>query len=181
MDFPGKDTGVGCHFLLQGISLTPGSSSCFPHWQASTGRLFYCWATREAHFLFLGKHNFNSVLQIKKVRPTTSLMVWWVRVPASDARGSGLSLVGELGSSVLQGTAPSPTPYPPTPAQKERKPRPATHFVGLRTKWKRNLWGMSREQQRSIKPSTGSFWVQSREPIKHPWKKPRAREVKVLS
>ena len=27
-DFPGKDTGVGCHFLLQGISPTPGSN---PH------------------------------------------------------------------------------------------------------------------------------------------------------
>ena len=25
-DFPGKDTGVGCHFLLQGIFLTPGSN-----------------------------------------------------------------------------------------------------------------------------------------------------------
>ena len=27
-DFPGKNTGVGCHFLLQGISLTQGSK---PH------------------------------------------------------------------------------------------------------------------------------------------------------
>ena len=26
-DFPGKNTGVGCHFLLQGISPTPNSSS----------------------------------------------------------------------------------------------------------------------------------------------------------
>ena len=27
-DFPGKNTGVGCHFLLQGILLTQGSSLC---------------------------------------------------------------------------------------------------------------------------------------------------------
>ena len=27
-DFPGKNTGVGCHFLLQGIFLTQGSNSC---------------------------------------------------------------------------------------------------------------------------------------------------------
>ena len=25
-DFPGKNTGVGCHFLLQGIFLTQGSN-----------------------------------------------------------------------------------------------------------------------------------------------------------
>ena len=25
-DFPGKDTGMGCHFLLQGIFLTQGSN-----------------------------------------------------------------------------------------------------------------------------------------------------------
>ena len=29
-DFPGKDTGVGCHFLLQGISPIPGSSFMSP-------------------------------------------------------------------------------------------------------------------------------------------------------
>ena len=28
MGFPGKNTGVGCHFLLQGISLTQGSNPC---------------------------------------------------------------------------------------------------------------------------------------------------------
>ena len=30
-DFPGKNTGVGCHFLLQGIFLTQGSNSGLPH------------------------------------------------------------------------------------------------------------------------------------------------------
>ena len=32
-DFSGKNTGVGCHFLLQGILLTQGLNSCFLHWQ----------------------------------------------------------------------------------------------------------------------------------------------------
>ena len=35
-DFPGKNTGVGCHFLLQGIFPTQGLNSCFQgllHWQ----------------------------------------------------------------------------------------------------------------------------------------------------
>ena len=38
-DFPGKNTGVGCHFLLQGILPTQGSSLCLLwllHWQADS-------------------------------------------------------------------------------------------------------------------------------------------------
>ena len=30
-DSPGKDTGVGCHFLLEGIFLTQGSNPGLPH------------------------------------------------------------------------------------------------------------------------------------------------------
>ena len=30
-DSPGNNTGVGCHFLLQGIFLTQGSNPCLPH------------------------------------------------------------------------------------------------------------------------------------------------------
>ena len=43
-DSPGKNTGVGCHFLLQGIFPTQGSNqvSCI------AGRCFNLWATREA-------------------------------------------------------------------------------------------------------------------------------------
>ena len=38
-DFPGKNTGVGCHFLLQGILLTQGLNLRllhFLHWQADS-------------------------------------------------------------------------------------------------------------------------------------------------
>ena len=38
LDFPGKNTGMGCHFLLQGIFLTQGSNSCLLcllHWEDS--------------------------------------------------------------------------------------------------------------------------------------------------
>ena len=38
-DFPGKNIGVGCHFLLQGIFLIQGSNLCLLsllHWQADT-------------------------------------------------------------------------------------------------------------------------------------------------
>ena len=38
-DSPGKNTGVGCHALLQGIFLTQGSNLCLLcllHWQAGS-------------------------------------------------------------------------------------------------------------------------------------------------
>ena len=35
-DFPGRDTGVCYHFLLQGIFLTQGSNRCLLHWQADS-------------------------------------------------------------------------------------------------------------------------------------------------
>ena len=42
MGFPSKNTGVGCHFLCQGVSPTQGFNlQCW--------RILYCWATREAH------------------------------------------------------------------------------------------------------------------------------------
>ena len=33
---PGKNTGVSCHFLLQGIIPPQASNLCFLHWQADT-------------------------------------------------------------------------------------------------------------------------------------------------
>ena len=35
-DLPGKNTGVGCHCLLQGTLLTQGSNRSLPHWQAGS-------------------------------------------------------------------------------------------------------------------------------------------------
>ena len=35
-DFPGKNTGVDCYFLLQGIFLTQGWNTCLLLWQANS-------------------------------------------------------------------------------------------------------------------------------------------------
>ena len=35
-DSPGKNTGMGCHFLLQGIFLTQELSPCVLHWQVDS-------------------------------------------------------------------------------------------------------------------------------------------------
>ena len=40
-DFPGKNTRVGCHFLLQGIFLTQGLNTRLLHWQADSLLLSY--------------------------------------------------------------------------------------------------------------------------------------------
>ena len=38
-DFSGKNTEVGCHFLLRGIFLTQGLNPCLLHWQARSSPL----------------------------------------------------------------------------------------------------------------------------------------------
>ena len=41
MGFPGKNTGVGCHFLLQGIFRTQALNPRLLHWQAASSPLSY--------------------------------------------------------------------------------------------------------------------------------------------
>ena len=49
-DSPGKDTGVGCHFLLQGIFLTQGSNPGLLHcWQ-----ILYCLCYQGSPHVFDG-------------------------------------------------------------------------------------------------------------------------------
>ena len=53
-DFPCKNTGVGCHFLLQRIFLIQGLNPRFPHCRW----ILYCWAPGEALIEQLrAKHN----------------------------------------------------------------------------------------------------------------------------
>ena len=44
-DFPGKNTGMGWHFLLQGLFPTQGLNLCLLHYK----QILYHWAIREAH------------------------------------------------------------------------------------------------------------------------------------
>ena len=46
---PGKNTGVGCHTLIQGIFPIQGLNPCILHCR----QILYCWATREALFYFI--------------------------------------------------------------------------------------------------------------------------------
>ena len=47
MGFPRQDTGVGCHFLLQGIFLTQGSNPCL----LCCRQVLYHWTTRDLNDL----------------------------------------------------------------------------------------------------------------------------------
>ena len=51
-DSPGKNTGVGCHALLQGILQTQGSNLCFL-WHLHCRWILYGWATGEASVIRL--------------------------------------------------------------------------------------------------------------------------------
>ena len=50
-DFPGKNTGMGCHFLLQGIFLIQGLSPSLLHWQADSFFVFFF----SLQIFFIGK------------------------------------------------------------------------------------------------------------------------------
>ena len=51
-DFPGNNTGVGCHFLLLGIFLTQGSNLCLLLWQVEDSLLLSHLGSPPLHILF---------------------------------------------------------------------------------------------------------------------------------
>ena len=51
-DFPGKNTGVGCHFLLQRIFPTEGLNSCLLHWQVDSLQLSHLGSPAQHSMLF---------------------------------------------------------------------------------------------------------------------------------
>ena len=59
VDFPGKKTGVGFHFLLQGIFPTQGSNLCLRHWQADSLPLSHQGCP--AHTAYLSASGFHSI------------------------------------------------------------------------------------------------------------------------
>ena len=86
-DFPGKNTGVGCHFLLQGIFLTQG-------WNLHLlfgRRILYHWATREAPYY--------------KGLPARSCLGWSLEPFSTESNGYSLIWkifpVNEYGGVVL--------------------------------------------------------------------------------
>ena len=70
-DSPGKNTGVGCHLLLQGVVSTQGSNPgplCLRHWQAHS--LPLCCLGRAVKQAY-SKSNRKSSAYISQARPRT--------------------------------------------------------------------------------------------------------------
>ena len=87
-DSPGKNTGVGCHALLQRIFLTQGSN---PHplhvlcWQAGFLPLVPPGKPCSSTYLYAKKNSHKTKVRV------TSLVVQWLRFHAPNAWGLGLT------------------------------------------------------------------------------------------
>ena len=76
--FPGKNTAVGCHFLLQGVFPIQASNPyllCLLHWQADSLPLSHSKKTSDLNIT----HLFVAVLEARKpeVKVHTGLSSWW--------------------------------------------------------------------------------------------------------
>ena len=60
-NFPSRNTGVGCHFLLQGIFPTQGSKLCLLHRQADSLPLSQLGGPKKANFPLKRRGAWNSV------------------------------------------------------------------------------------------------------------------------
>ena len=72
-NFPGKNTGMGCHFLLQGIFPTQGLNPCLLCWQAYSLPLSHHKSPthffRYTFFFFNVKHSLNCTIETGFVLP----------------------------------------------------------------------------------------------------------------
>ena len=83
MDFPDKNTGAGCHFLLQGIFLTQGSNLylfCLPHCRWT----LYPMSHRGSPACYN-----PSTFPLSKYSSGTSLVVQWLKLCTDTAGGHG--------------------------------------------------------------------------------------------
>ena len=133
--FQARNTGVGCHFLLQGIFLIQGSNSsllCLLHWQLD---FFISWATRETKI---------HVWKVKVSVPRSCPTLW----DSMDCHPPGSSVRGILQTRILEWVA-IPRGYSPetvtallidyTPIQNEKlkKKEWSTHiFYNMDKPWK---------------------------------------------
>ena len=86
-DFPGKNTGVGCHFLFQGIFRTQESDQCLLCWLADS----FFFNLLKCFFIFL-KFSIDVVLPYIDMNPPYVYMCspsWTPHPPPSPSHSSG--------------------------------------------------------------------------------------------
>ena len=70
--FPGKNSGVCCHFLLQGIFLTQGSNQPLLHWQADSLPLNHSEAHYSIHSVMT---NLESIFKSRDITLPTKVRI----------------------------------------------------------------------------------------------------------
>ena len=85
-DFPGKNTGVGYHFLLQEIFLTQGLNPGLPHCRQTLYHLSYQgslrwlrWATMHVKFHLFGTRLYITSLVVQMVKRLPTVRETWVQ------------------------------------------------------------------------------------------------------
>ena len=66
-NFPGNNTGVGCHFFLQGIFPTQKSNPCLLHWQADSLPLHHLESHNFIYKQYMYKILFYEGTGVKKI------------------------------------------------------------------------------------------------------------------
>ena len=74
-DFSGKNTGVGCHFLPQGIFPTQELSPCLLHWQADSLSLRHQGSPQTVN-RHMKRHSPSLVIRITQSKTTSHPLGW---------------------------------------------------------------------------------------------------------
>ena len=134
-DSPGKNTGAGCHALLQGIFLTQGSNPrflCFLHWQAGSlplaplvlrsviwSLLLLIKGFPEDNLLQCRRRRFDpwvgKILWRRKKQPTpvfffspqTSLLSYFKKLPQPPQPSAAITLISQQRSTSMQYSLPA--------------------------------------------------------------------------
>ena len=117
MNFPGRNTGVGCHFLLQRIFPTQGSNPGLPHCRQTLYHLSYRalspWTLR-----MFSSVQFNSVTQSSPTLCDPITVALQASLSITNSRSSPKFLFHQVGDAI-QPSHPlsSPSPLAPNPSQ----------------------------------------------------------------
>ena len=124
-NFPGKNTGVGCHFLFLGVFPTQGSTQENPASSAPAGGFFTYWGTWEEHKeIIWAKKNKKACMSVQLGQ---ILDKWYKETKKNNCHFWSKSRVLPMLSAynTIQGVDKPPTSYSSSPIPRHTPPSPA--------------------------------------------------------
>ena len=124
-NFPGKNTGVGCHFLFLGVFPTQGSTQENPASSAPAGGFFTYWGTWEEHKeIIWAKKNKKACMSVQLGQ---ILDKWYKETKKTNCHFWSKSRVLPMLSAynTIQGVDKPPTSYSSSPIPRHTPPSPA--------------------------------------------------------